>query len=371
MKYFILATFLLLINPASSLLSSGTKGRNFKLLGGRGTQKRSNVNDDWRSEFSHRQTMTKRMKPHPHDDEYHTTTRRKTFVQASAILATLSLMGPLPSIAADQRCDPGDRRCGPDGKLREDLPPGQPIPRVTNEITHVVQITYTVGERREEVGFLRLGLYGKDCPKSVVQFLKFLSSGITSMSQSQRENSIGMQSAPVGLLAGGVVPSIASSTAVEFGVPSQAKAYAAARGMRNAGPDFVPQSRPESVAGEAFPRPHDVAGLVSIPQKGIGYGSSNGDDDTAYASAFLVTADAVPGLDSAGTKTRRVIGQVIDSKSMDFLARLASLPVQKGIAGGISLTQSSGPPLLKVSVQDVGVQRVQADDNKKAKTSKK
>lgn len=162
--------------------------------------------------------------------------------------------------ALQQRCNPDDSRCGADGTLR-DIRNSKPIPRVTNEITHVAQITYTVGERREEIGFLRIGLYGKDCPISVKELLLFLSSGLVTMTYEQRRNSIGMQAAPVGLLEGGVVPNICSGTAVEFGVPSQSKAYAAARGMRAAGPDFVPQPRPAKQIDEPFPRPHDVAGL--------------------------------------------------------------------------------------------------------------
>jgi cyclophilin family peptidyl-prolyl cis-trans isomerase len=221
----------------------------------------------------------------------------------------------------------------------------------------VAQITYTIGERLEEVGFIRIGLYGNDCPSSVKELLLFLSSGLITMSEEQRQDSIGMQSVPVGLLCGGIVPNIYPGTAVEFGVPSQSKAYAASRGMRNAGPDFVPQPRPATQRGERFPRPHDVAGLVSIPEGGIGNGGSGAEsDDDAFGSAFLITADAAPLLDSAKTK-HRVVGQVIDDASMTNLARLASLPVQKGLKGVLP-GQGYGSPLLKVTIQDVGVQRV-------------
>jgi hypothetical protein len=291
------------------------------------------------------------------------TNRRGAVVQAAAVLSSsLLILTNQPSrasaaAAVSQRCSPEDPRCGADGVLREKMET-KPIPRVTNQITHVVQITYTVGERREEVGFIRFGLYGQDCPGSVKEMLLFLSSGINSMSEEQRRNSIGMQSSPVGLLDGGVVPNVCSSTAVEFGVPSQSKAFAAARGMRTAGPDFVPQPRPPSQKIETFPRPHDTAGLVSIPAGGIGYGGSGTEpDDEAYGSAFLITADAAPAFDSGKSK-QRVIGQVIDDASMANLARLASLPTQKGLKGIIP-GQTSGPPLLKVSVDNVGVQKVQ------------
>ena len=174
------------------------------------------------------------------------------------------------------------------------------------------------------------------------------------MNKEAVENSIGIQSAPVSLLEGGSVPTICSGRAVEFGVSSQAKSYAKSRGLRQAGPTFVPQQRPPPLINEPFPRQHNVAGLVSIPTKGIGYGGSGTEpDDEAYGNAFLITADEAPVLDKLG---RRVIGQVIDNESMAFLARLSSLPVQKGI--GMIPGQISGPPLLRVRIRDVGVQKV-------------
>jgi hypothetical protein len=266
-------------------------------------------------------------------------------------------------IAVEQRCDAVDPRCGADGVLRETRPSGKPIPKVTNRITHVVQLVIDIGERREEVGFLRFGLYGADCPKTVRTMLEFLTPiGITGAVTEQQkedsffENSIGIQTSPVTILNGGIVPDICPGTAVEFGVPSQKKAYARSRGLREAGSNFVPQNRPEGVSLESEPsaRKHDVAGLVSVPEKGIGY-ATGGDVDGAYASAFLVTADG-NNSDLLDAKLhRRVIGQVIDDESMEFLARLSSLPVQKKGSGG-----KGNPPLLKVTILDVGVQKVGA-----------
>ena len=273
------------------------------------------------------------------------------------LLMTTILQPTTAAATGQQRCYSDDPRCSADGTMRE-TDERKSIPRVTNQITHVAQITYTVGERQEEVGFIRIGLYGKDCPGSVKQLLLFLSSGLSTMSEEQRRDSIGMQTAPVGLLSGGIVPSIYLGTAVEFGVPFQSKAFAASRGMPSAGPDFVPQPRPIiKLSDDSFPRPHDVAGIVSLPVGGIGSGGSSFEsDDEAFASAFLITADAAPLLDS-GRAQHRVVGQVIDDASMANLARLASLPVQKGLKGIIP-GQGSSPPLLKVTVQDVGVQKV-------------
>jgi len=275
----------------------------------------------------------------------------KTLQAGCAFLLPEAAFG---STTTEQRCDPSDYRCTQDGSL--EVPTGKPIPRVTNKITYVVQMIVDIGERREEAGFIRFGLYGDDCPESTKQMLQFLTRGITSMNKDVVENSIGIQSAPVSLLEGGAVPTICSGRAVEFGVPSQAKSYAKSRGLRQAGPTFVPQQRPPPLTNEPFPRQHNVAGLVSIPAKGIGYGGSSSGtipDDEAYGNAFLITADEAPSLDKMG---RRVIGQVIDNKSMTFLARLSTLPVQKGI--GMIPGQVSGPPLLRVRIRDVGVQKV-------------
>ena len=274
---------------------------------------------------------------------------------ASAVVVAL----PLEASAEVQRCDPLDPRCGADGVLREKE--RKSIPRVTNRITHVVQLVVDVGERREEVGFLRFGLYGDDCPKTVRTMLEFLTPiGITGLANAE-EMDIDSKTATVTLLEGGVVPEICPDKAIEFGVISQRKAYAKARGLREAGSNFVPQNRPESVtlASEPSARKHDVAGLVSIPEKGIGYAEKGGDVDGAYSNSFLITADGNPDFDDK--LRRRVIGQVIDDESMEFLARLSSLPVQKKGPSG------KGPPLLKVTVLDTGVQKVGADKNQSKK----
>lgn len=285
---------------------------------------------------------------------------------AGGVAAPNLLFNPSTASAAEQRCDAVDPRCGADGVLRDTIPKGKPIPRVTNKITHVVQLVIDVGERREEVGFLRFGLYGDDCPKTVRTMLEFLTPiGITGLvtekTEDLLENSIGMQTSPVSILQGGIVPEICPGNGIEFGVPSQQKAYARSRGLQMAGKNFVPQNRPEmvSLTSEPSARKHDAAGLVSIPEKGIGYAVSGGDIDGAFSSAFLVTADANPDLDDK--LHRRVIGQLIDDDSMEFLARLSSLPIQKKGSGG------KGPPLLKVSVLDVGVQKIGASNQQKKK----
>ena len=187
--------------------------------------------------------------------------------------------------------------------------------------------------------------------------LLFLTSGMSTTSSLAFENGMGIQSSPVSLLQGGKIPDIVPGKVVDFGVPSQALAYSRARGLRSAGDEFVPQSRPnpDDTQNDPFLRKHDVAGLISVPAKGIGYGGNGFEpEDEAYESAFQITADALPSLDKAN---RRVIGQVIDDPSMAFLARLASLPTKKGLKGVIP-GQTSGPPLLKVTVRDVALKKV-------------
>jgi len=103
---------------------------------------------------------------------------------------------------------------------------------------------------------------------------------------------------------------------------------------------------------------HSVAGLLSVPNKGLGYSSGtfafDGDNDEVYhASSFLITAGSVPALDA----NRRVIGQVLDGTSMAFLERLASVPTKRGITGVLP-GQTSGPPLLKIVVRETQISKV-------------
>ena len=258
---------------------------------------------------------------------------------------------------AKDRCDAADPRCGVDGRLG-DVPTAQPVPTVVAKITHLAEIVVDVG--REETGILHLGLYGEACPGSVQQMLKFLTVGISTTSSLAFENGMGIKSSPVSLLQGGKIPDIVPGKVVDFGVPSQALAYSRARGLRTAGDEFVPQGRPnpQDTQDDPFLRKHDSAGLVSVPAKGIGYGGNGFEsEDEAYDSAFVITADALPALDK--NNGRRVIGQVIDEPSMAFLARLASLPTKKGIKGVIP-GQTSGPPLLKVTIRDIDVKKAQS-----------
>lgn len=217
----------------------------------------------------------------------------------------------------------------------------------------------TGAQRDNDVGYIRFGLYGDDCPASVKQMLYFLTKGIKSMDTEILENRLEIEYMPVSLGDGnGSIQNVCPGRGVDFGVPSQAKAFAESRGMRAAGPSFVPQNRPTpTLEGEAYPRPHSCAGLLSIPAKGIGYSSSSSgsssDLDEIYATAFTITADAAPAFDKNSGEKQRVIGQIIDDESMQFLERMVNLPVQKKLG-----KSGSGPPLLKVRVRDVDIQKV-------------
>lgn len=275
------------------------------------------------------------------------------------------------ALAASEECDILCRQQRYDNYMDSqydegnDLPPAQPIPAVTNKITYVVQMIIDIGAKRDNInaGYLRFGLYGDDAPMSVKQMLFFLTKGITSMDQETLEDRLEVEYMPVSM-SNGSVQTIIPGTGIVFGVPSQSKAYAENKGLRTAGPNFVPQNKPmPTLEGEKFPRPHSCAGLISIPSKGIGYDIGSSDLDEIYSSAFTITDAPLPELDKpSATKksaqqqppTHRVIGQIIDNESMQFLERLATLPVQKKLGKG----GSSGPPLLKVRVRDVDVQKV-------------
>lgn len=254
------------------------------------------------------------------------------------------------SWGARDRCDPNDPLCGADGSLRQSLV-GKPVPRNDEVITHVALIRVDIG--RKETGVLKLGLYGNESPGSVQQLVDFLSEGLSSAPRN--ENSIDLMTAPVSLAIGGVVSNISPGSAIEFGVPSQTNAYGRSKGLSRV-TDFVPQKRPDSLitAKDESIQKHNAAGYLSVASKGLGYGGTGFEsDDECFERAFLITASALPSLD----KNRRVIGQVLDPESMAFLERLANLPTQRGIRGVVP-GQTSGPPLLRVTVRDTAVSKV-------------
>lgn len=269
------------------------------------------------------------------------------------------------------RCDPANPLCGADGKLRDaDAIVGQPVPAVPTlgddnnnkqvVFTHVAAIQIEVG--RGEVGVLKLGLYGNEAPALVQQLVGFLSEDglVTANSNAASQKTIGGVQVPVSLATGGAVTGIVPSTTIELGVPSQANAYAKSRGKSKAGDGFVPQPRPVSLDSSQVMvvRPHDSAGLVSVPAQGLGYGGTGFEsDDEAFESAVVITDNAVPAFDKK--QQRLVVGQVLDSASMAFLERLANLPTKRGIRGVIP-GQTSGPPLPKVVVRQVQVSKVTA-----------
>lgn len=228
------------------------------------------------------------------------------------------------------RCDAGDPLCGPDGRLREEALSGQPVPAkdADLEITDVIELTLTVGTGSNPfTQTMKMGLYGKKCPELVKQILDLC--GRTGIITSKDL----LLGSPV-KLGGGAMTYILPEERLEFGVFSQKVAYAKSIRRAKAPDEFVPQARPsgerlEKVRAESSSRFHDVAGLISVPKEGIGYGGGLvlGKDDEAFASAFQVTAKAVPDMDKK--EGRKVIGQLIDGESMDLLARLAGSPTRK------------------------------------------
>lgn len=248
------------------------------------------------------------------------------------------------------RCDPADALCGTDGKMREEALTGDPVPQVTNKVTAVVEMTYSVG--RGETGVLRMGLYGDDAKVAVDQFLQFVTGGLRTTSDLVFESGMGVETVPVSLSRGGILGQILPVQRIDFGIPLQSAAYARSKGLSKVSEDFMAQPRPKPIDIPEI-RPHSVAGLVSVPGKGLGWGGTGFEnDDECFESSFQITASPSPSMDKK--EGRRVIGQLIDQESMSNLARLASLPTKKGFKGVIP-GQISGPPLLKVTINDVSV----------------
>ena len=245
------------------------------------------------------------------------------------------------------RCDASDPNCGPDGRVREEALTGKPVPQLLGDlaITHVVELTLKVGSGSNAyTETINIGLYNK-CPELVKEMVDLCGRGglITSKNL--------LLGAPVRIGDGfGALTYIMPDERLEFGVASQKVAYAKKIRKAKAPDEFVPQPRPsgerlELVRNEPSARMHDAAGLVTVPKEGIGYGTFlSANDDEAYSNAFQITAAASPDMDRAG---RKVIGQILDAKSMDALARLGGSPLRKVLP-----TQKGGSPLIKVIVDD-------------------
>ena len=243
---------------------------------------------------------------------------------------------------------------GPDGRLRDAPLKGQPVPSLPDglKITDIVEMTLTIGTgSTATTDVLRFGLYGNTCPESVKEMIDLCGRGIVT-SQNL------LLGAPVRLGQDfGSLTYIRPEERLEFGIPSQKTAYAKSIRKAKAPDEFLPQPRPsgdrlDHVRSEQSARLHDVAGLISLPKEGVGYGGPLLlKDDEAYSSAFQITAAAARAdMDKEG---RKVVGQLIDSNSMDVLARLAGSPTRKMLPG-----QTGGSPLIKVSVEDCFVSSV-------------
>ena len=249
----------------------------------------------------------------------------------------------------------------------------------------MVELTITIGTGSiADTQTIKMGLYGNACPELVQEMKDLCSNSGIVTSQDL------LLGAPVRLGQGaGAMTYIRPEERLEFGVGSQKVAYAKSIRKAKAPDEFVPQERPsgqrlELVQGEKSSRKHDVAGLISLPKDGIGYGGGfTTKDDEAYSSAFQITAKAVPDMDKEG---RKVIGQLVDDKSMDLLARLSGSPTRKMVPGqnggkNVSIFQKcdfsgcyinslrfhlssififtiTGSPLIKVTVNDASVYRV-------------
>lgn len=242
---------------------------------------------------------------------------------------------------------------GPDGRIRDAPLEGEPVPRLTEDlkITDIIELTLTVGTGSiATTNVMRIGLYGSKCPELVKEMTDLCGKGIVTSQDL-------LLGAPVRLTQGfGSLTFIRPAERLEFGIPSQKVAYAKFIRKAKAPDEFLPQPRPSGdrldlVRNEQSARAHNVAGLISLPKDGIGYGSGMlSKDDEAYSSAFQITAASVPDMDKEG---RKVIGQLIDNNSMNVLARLAGSPTRKMLPG-----QNGGTPLIKVSVDECIVSSV-------------
>merc|ERR1712071_350565 len=187
-------------------------------------------------------------------------------------------------------------------------------------------------------GTMTIGLYGNNAPVAVNQMLDFMdpNKGLLTTSKLMLDEGYGVTSSPVSLYSDGTLNVIYPNERLDFGIPSQQIAYGKKMKLSRIPSDFIPQPRPsknqQELKNERSIRLHDVAGLLSVPARGLGYGGTGFEtDDEAYSSAFQITSTAVPSIDKK--EDRRVIGQLMDVESMNVLARLSSMPTKKGLKG--------------------------------------
>ena len=232
------------------------------------------------------------------------------------------------------RCDASDPLCGPDGKLRGELPPPAPPPALpaTAKVTDIVELDVRIG--KQSAGTISIGLFGEASPENVRQVVLLCENRYRSKPTDY----------PTGLTWGTATRVDQEDHSVSLGLArdDQAAAYARRLDLRKAPDDFQPADPPDQNE-EDNELTENIAGMVSVSKGGL-----SRDLELVLSSANSEPqADGFGALMEAMKPKKVVVGAVLNSESMAILARLSSLPVQR-YAGG--LPGRNGKPMLRVYI---------------------
>lgn len=214
-----------------------------------------------------------------------------------------------------ERCDPTDAACRQGGRVAEagEIALRVPEPRAT--VTDRAMLDLSLD--RKPAGTFALGLYGAECPRSVETFL--------SLCRGDLATRVG--EAPAGYAGSSIVRIDRGKSAVGGGLTQAGGMAELVLGETK--PRFqpvVPAPNDEPGVGG-----HDAPGLLSMRRGG-------------GAVEYMLTLGPGPSRDL--DREWIVIGQVLDSASLELLARLNLLPVNRYGAN----------PLVKTSITACRVQ---------------
>ena len=247
------------------------------------------------------------------------------------------------------RCDAfTDETCGVNGQIVADLNIA-PVPSIeAGTITDTIAIEFQLGKTSQKQSFvMNVGLYDANPEASSVLLNLCSSDGLVTMTPEQMQyDGFEFITSSVSFNRGAAILSkIEPLQQITIGIPSQSAAYAkfVNRNLSRSAIPFQPQPKPKPFSSSSFYTETTLPPGMMILSK-----QNNSNDDEAFAYYLTITASST----KYDKNSMLVIGQIADESSMKLLARLASLPTQKGLKGIIP-GQNAGPPLVPVRVTSI------------------
>ena len=253
------------------------------------------------------------------------------------------------------RCDAfTDETCGVNGQIVSDLNIA-PVPSLgVGTISDAITIEFQLGKtsQQKQSFVMNMGLYDANPEASSVLLNLCSSDGLVTMTPEQMQyDGFEFITSSVSFNRGAAILSkIEPLQQITIGIPSQSAAYAkfVNRNLSRSAIPFQPQPKPKPFSSSPFYTDTTLPpGMVILSKQ------STSNDDEAFAYYLTITASST----KYDKNSMVVIGQLTDETSMKLLARLASLPTQKGLKGIIP-GQNAGPPLVPVRVTSINTQKL-------------